>query len=80
MTCTGSGQVITAVVGSALNVILIQLNIPGFTNPPTTATTASFIVSTTNAADVVLDDKTTGVTLTATVGALTGKNQHFKPL
>ena len=72
VTCTASGQEIVAVVGSELNVILLQLNINGFTNPATTATTSSFSIYTTDASDVVLDQKTSGVTMTATVGALSG--------
>jgi hypothetical protein len=60
-------------VGSELNVALIQLNIPGFTNPATTATTSTFIIYTYDASDNVLDERTSGVTLTATVGALSGR-------
>jgi hypothetical protein len=79
VTCTASGSEIVAVVGSSLNVILIQLNIPGFINPPTTAVTSSFTIYTTSASDVVLDEKTSGVTMTATVGSLTGKYTYLIP-
>jgi len=52
-------------------VIILQINIPGFINPPTTSPTDSFLVSTTDALDNILDSKNTGATLTATVGILT---------
>ncbi|CAI2380785.1 unnamed protein product [Moneuplotes crassus] len=74
VTCTATNREIVAVVGSSLSVILLQLNIPGFTNPPTTSPTDSFIVYTTDASDNILDQKTSGASLTATVGALTASS------
>ena len=55
-----------------MNALLIQINVNGFTNPPTTATTTSFIVQTTDASGNVLDSKSSGITLTATVGSFSG--------
>lgn len=73
VTWSGSGSTITAVLGSAVNALLIQINISGFTNPPTTTTTSSFIIQTTDSSGNTLDSKSSGITLTATVGSLTGK-------
>lgn len=70
-TWVGSGYVITATINATINVTFFQLNVVGFTNPATTTKTSSFQVETQNSAGTKLDSKTSGITLTATVGALT---------
>ena len=47
------------------------MNIQGFTNPATTTSTSSFTVETQDNTGAALDSRTTGITLTATVGTLT---------
>ena len=47
------------------------MNIQGFTNPATTTSTSSFTVETQDSTGAALDSRTTGITLTATVGTLT---------
>lgn len=71
VTCTFTGNVITATLGSSsLPAGFFQLNIATVVNPPSATTTPTFVFETQNSSGTTLDSQTSNIFLQATPGSL----------